>query len=243
MRTQLAMLGTLMSLLLSSASGCNHVSGNGIVGSDNHITRDFKVGYFDKIDASIVANITFVQSDSNSLQIYGSDNIVELIGVEVKDNTLYLKMKKKVSIKKGKTQITISSPDLKSIQMSGVGNLAINETLNTPSLAINNGGVGNINIKQIICTDLNIQTSGVGNVTVSGKAQNANLSSDGVGNIKAAELEAENVKAGSNGVGNISCFATTSISARVNGVGNISYKGNPKTKDLKKNGVGNIKQK
>ena len=62
---------------------------------------------------------------------------------------------------------------------------------------------------------------GVGNVNLKGKVVNANLSSKGVGDVEATDLEATHVKASSNGVGNISCNATQSLDAAVKGVGTI----------------------
>lgn len=82
---------------------------------------------------------------------------------------------------------------------------------------------------------------GVGDVSVKGKTVNANLTSKGVGDVEAADLEAENVKASSNGVGNITCYATQSLNAAVKGVGSINYKGDPIQKTFSKKGVGSIK--
>lgn len=242
MKTKSILLIAIVVGLIASSSRCVNIN-DGITPSKNYITRDYKVGNFSKLDILTVANIDYTPSTdgTTSLQIYGPDNIVELVNVDVKDDMLTLSMKKK-NIKKSNLKITISSPDLQYAKSSGVGDLTINGTLKTANLTIKNEGVGNIKINHVSCTELDIHTEGVGNVTVQGKAEKVSLVSQGVGNINASGLESRAVTALSEGVGNISCHATESIHASAHGVGNISYKGNPKEKDLKKSGIGSIKE-
>jgi hypothetical protein len=233
-----------IAIVLLTTSSCCAGFAKGIRPSKNYITRDFKIGHFDKLDLTTVADVYYTQSTdgSVSLQIYGSDNLVELVNVEVKDSTLILSMKKK-NIKKVDLKINISSPDLQRIKSRGVGNLHIKDKMETTDLTIRNEGVGNIKINDISCRELDLNVEGVGNVNIQGKAEKVSLVSQGVGNIDAANLESKSVTATSSGVGNISCYATQSINAEVSGVGNISYKGNPTDKQLKKSGIGSIKQK
>lgn len=242
MKAKRIILSSILGVLLITVGSCSFISG-GISGSKNYITRDFNVKDFDKINVSTVANICYSQSTdgTTSLSIYGSDNLVDLVDVEIKNKTLYMNMKK-TNIKNGNVIISISSPNLYELNSSGIGNFSAEELLKTTTLKIINDGVGNIRINQMVCDDFEINSSGVGNATVEGKAENAILTCSGVGNINAANLEVENAKIESDGVGNISCYATNSIYARTNGVGNIRYKGNPTKKDLKKSGVGSIKQ-
>lgn len=243
MKTKSILLVAILLAALTTSSRCVSI-GNGITPSKNYITRDFKVGDFDKLDISTVADISYTQSTDNStsLQIYGSDNLVELLKVDVKDSTLIISAQKR-NINKSDLKIRISSPTLQHVKTSGVGNFNIKERVEATNLTIKNDGVGDVKINDVTCTELNIRTEGVGNVSVKGKAEKVSLISQGVGNINASELESDSVIATSDGVGNISCYAKKSINAKVNGVGNISYKGNPTDKQLKKNGIGSIKHK
>lgn len=243
MKTKTILILATVLVFLTTSCRCVNI-GDGITGSKNYITRDFKVSNFDNLNLGTVADVYYTQStdDTWSLQIYGSDNIVELVDVEVKDNTLYLNMKKK-NIKKSNLKINISSPNLQKVKTHGVGNFIIKEKFQGTSLSIKNEGVGDIKINDINCTDLEVRVEGVGNSAIKGKVDRAKLCTDGVGNIDADELISDSVTATTNGVGNISCYAKQSINAKVNGIGSISYKGNPANKQTKKNGIGSIKQK
>ena len=236
----------LIIFLTGLLTGCTFISerAEGIAPSKNYITRDYQIKDFNSIDATTVGDIYYTQSTDgkSSLQIYGPDNFVKLIQVSVKGNTLILAMDKHKKIKNAKKlKITISSPDLNRIQFKGVGNIHIDNKFVTGRLDIESKGVGDVNIQELDCQNLTVNSMGVGNVNLKGKAVNANLSSKGVGDVEATDLEATHVKASSNGVGNISCNATQSLDAAVKGVGSINYKGNPAQKTFCKKGVGSIK--
>lgn len=232
-----------MALVLALLSSCTIMS-DSIKPSKNLITRNYKVKDFSKIEAGTVGDIYYTQSaDSNiSVQIYGPDNIVELIKVSVKDQTLLLEMEKTNKIRNSsKLKIMISSPELDLIAFKGVGDVHIKNGLNTGKLEIDSKGVGDINIQSLTCEDLHIDSKGVGDVKIQGTAKNVYLDSKGVGDIDAGDLKAENVNADSKGVGDITCHAVRSISASSKGVGSIKYKGSPEIKELSKKGIGSIK--
>lgn len=234
----------MLTIAILNSSCMDFINVNGISGSKNYITRDYKIDGFNKIKSSTICKVSYTQSTdgTSSLQVYGSDNIVELVNVEIKDSTLVINMLKK-NIKDSKLEIRISSPEIFSIKSEGVGNFTIKDKVETPELTVKNEGVGNVKIQNIICDNLKMYTNGVGNATLKGTAKNVTLASQGIGNIDADELIGENVEAKSEGIGNVSCYATSSLTAKVEGIGNITYKGNPAQKNLKKEGIGSIKKK
>lgn len=238
-------IALLVAILTVSITGMSCISGGGgIAPSDNYITRNYKVTEFDKVDISTVANIYYTQSEdgTTSLEIYGPDNIIELMEVAIAENTLLLSMKKKnIGNIKG-MKVMISTPHLDSFITRGVGNAYIENGLTTQSLRVVNEGVGNIKFQSLACQSLDVSSIGVGNLELIGKCKSASLSSKGVGNLKAERLECEQLDVTSEGVGNITCHASESLSATTRGIGNIRYAGNPKEKRLNKMGIGSIKQ-
>lgn len=223
-------------------SSCNVMNGS-IQPSKNNITRDYKVNEFNQIEATTVGDVFYTQSTDGktTVQIYGPDNFVNLVQVGVKNGMLLLTMEKHNQVKNGKLKITISSPDLNRIDFKGVGDISIEDKLNTAKLDVESKGVGDININDLTCNELMVSSMGVGDVKLKGKVQSATLYSKGVGDIDANELEAARVDASSKGVGDISCYATESLKASVKGVGSIQYKGNPAEKSFDKGGIGSIK--
>ncbi len=232
------LIATLSIILLNS----NVLAGN-TESDNNYITREYKITPFDRIEANTVANIIFTQSTDGkaTLKIYGREDIVELVNVDLKGGVLKLGFDKQVKTKNYKLTITISSPTLSSVYFKGVGDILIENGLKTSSLNINSQGVGNVKLYSLDCDDITIESSGVGNVELTGTAKKAFLDSKGVGNIDAADLVSSYVDASCKGVGNITCHATETIDASVKGVGSIKYKGNPTNKNIEKKGFGSIK--
>ena len=77
---------------------------------------------------SIIQQSTDGKTD---LQIYGPDNIVALIQVAVKDNTLFLSIDKSKKVRNfKKMKITITSPTLNGISFKGVGDVHIEKWIN-----------------------------------------------------------------------------------------------------------------
>ena len=180
MKTIFRMLSVLL-LTTGLLSSCIQI-GEGIQPSKKLITRDYKVKEFNKIDAGTVGNIYYTQSTDGKtdLQIYGPDNIVALIQVAVKDNTLFLSIDKSKKVRNfKKMKITITSPTLNGISFKGVGDVHIENGLTTDNLDIESKGVGNVDIQSLTCQKLNVQSMGVGDVKLEGTAQIAALHSKG----------------------------------------------------------------
>ena len=244
MKTSLKHLTGLFSLLFIATSCIGNMQDR-ITGSKNHITKEVKTKSFNTIESTLVGDIIFSQSADSSaaVKIYGSDNIIALTNIYVKDETLFLDMKHKKRIRKGdKLKITINSPDLKALYLKGVGNALLKGIIQTNKLTLNLEGVGNIEAKSIKCGSIEASTQGVGNIEISGTVGKANYQSDGVGNIEAYNLKADSVHASLNGVGGINCYADKFIKASSNGIGNINYKGTPAQAQINRQGIGKIKR-
>lgn len=236
---------TMILSIMVFLSSCIFDGGNYITPSNNYITRNYKVTEFNKLNITTVGNVFYTQSKDGktSVEIYGPDNIIDLIDASITDNTLVLSMQHKNKVRNvKKMKIMITTPELNGITFNGVGNVNIDEGLTTSILSVNQHGVGDVNINSLVCEEVTVSSTGVGNTKVNGTAKMASLSARGVGNIEAEDLEADKVTASSQGVGNISCYAKESIAASATGVGNIRYKGSPQDKQINKSGIGSIKQ-
>lgn len=184
-----------------------------------------------------------------TVQIYGPDNIVELMETSVSGRTLTIKFKKNTSISNsGKLEIRVSSPSLKHLSIYGSGNTTFTNGIKShdelqmsiygsgnisgnsfscTKLAARIYGSGNVNLKRISTSDTQVNISGSGNVLLDGKSTEAEYHIAGSGDINATELKVENVNARISGSGSIRCYATENLTGGVSGSGNVAYKGNP----------------
>ena len=65
-----------------------------VKGSKNYITKKENLENFNDISMSGSANIIYQQDSCSHIEVYGSDNIVELLEITVNGETLNIKFKK-----------------------------------------------------------------------------------------------------------------------------------------------------
>lgn len=213
--------------------------------SGNIVRNEYKMDAFNKIDIDLVAKVKFVQSVDGDYRVLlrCPDNYVNLFEFKVDDGELEMGFAENIhkGIEANDVSIIVCSPALLQLESEGTAVIVI-DSLTTPSLHIDSEGVGNVTINGLHVEALKVESSGVGNILLTGQAKSVSLECDGVGNINAEKLTAAEVEAEVNGVGNISCFASERIKGIINGVGSLKYGGNPRQKDLHRNGVGKISE-
>lgn len=241
--------GTLLAFTVTSC-----FNGPIVKGSKNYITKEVDIEDFSNIHVSGSAEIIYRQDTCYHIEIYGSDNIVDLMETTVNNGKLIVKYKKNVTIiDRGKLEIKVSSPDLNSLTLSGSGGISFANGIRTEGdlavtingsgnlkgsdlqcrqLAVAIHGSGNVKLQQINSEACSANIAGSGNINMKGRSNEAQYRISGSGDIKAADLEAEVVSANISGSGSITCYATQNLSGGISGSGSVGYKGNPPTIDF-----------
>lgn len=206
--------------------------------------RSFPVSSFSNIESNTIGNIIFTQSPTTSVTAEGSAELIDLLQISVKNNTLVIDSKNKVwRNRRGNTrlEIRISSPNIREFENDGVGNVTFNGKIQTPEFKITSNGVGNFKASNVDCSRILIESDGVGNITLGGKTDYLKIDSDGVGNISTEDLDAKTAIVSSDGVGNVRVYSTESIDIEADGIGNVTYYGNPANKHISKDGIGKVR--
>ena len=149
---------SMLLLIIGACSQTKQVSG-----SSNYITKDIRVGSFSKIKSMSSSDIVYTQKQGTpTVQIYGPDNIVQLLETTVEGKTLVVKFKKNSSIRNsGKLEIRVSSPSLNHLSIYGSGNTTFTNGMESnDDLEICIYGSGNINGTNFSCTKLSTHIYG-----------------------------------------------------------------------------------
>ena len=164
-----------------------------------NVSEDCKVGEFSAINLQSVGNIVFTQSDTYSCRMEGPFEYVDKTKVTVKGETLVIEYKQK-NVKNVKNlTFYITAPDLNNVKIDGVGNFNARESLKLKNITFKLDGVGNCEVKNLRCDEVQLivdgvgNMDGVGNITLSGKADRASLKRDGVGRINHKKLKCPDV--------------------------------------------------
>lgn len=215
--------------------------------AQNRITnKNFNVDNFTEIESNTIGNIFLKQSSETSVRAEGSEEILGKLKVSVNNGRLKIDMDrqlfKRIRKSNRRLNIYISTPNIETLENNGVGNITFQGKFNSPRLDIFSDGVGNLKAENLDIDQVNVDTDGVGNISLAGKTNSIIIHSDGIGNVDTQELHAQKAHIVSNGVGNVSCFASEVVEVDASGVGNVTYYGNPKDKNITKDGVGKVRE-
>jgi hypothetical protein len=176
-------------------TSCDEIKGDGNVVTVERVASDFSA-----ITIDGVANVNVLQSEFYKVEVTTDGNLQEFVSAEMKNNVLFIKTESNVNLNPTKLMVDVYLPELKSIDLNGVGNVKLS-----------NGSA----------SDLSISLSGVGNIDAQDyQVENIVIDQSGVGNAK---IWATNSLSGSlSGVGSISYKGNPMLKVDVSGIGKLS---------------------
>lgn len=214
--TSIFLLTTVLSACAQSYShhfnsGNSWLGGKEVKASKNYVTKQIKVSDFDQIAVSGSHDVTYTQqSGKPKVEIYTSDNIVDLLDIYVKNGKLNLGFKKNVKVSYNKLEIRVTSEDLNAVNVAGSGDFKFTNGLKTDQLKMNVAGSGDITASNIQCSqEFTANVAGSGDIECKQlKAADMDISVAGSGDLK------------------IENALVTSVNASVAGSGTVKISGN-----------------
>ena len=172
-----------IALLAFSTTACSqqHTYRSGGFGSKtvkaskNYVTKDIKVDNFTKLSVAGSPDVTYTQkSGKPTVEVYTSDNIVDLLDIRVKDNTLYIGFKKNVSVSYNKLEVRVSAEKLNGIAVAGSGDVELKNGLKTDNLKISVAGSGDMKLNNVTANFTKASVAGSGTAILSGSTKKLN---------------------------------------------------------------------
>jgi len=207
--------------------------------------KEIKLTSFSEVKFEGSAQWVLIPSDREKLIIESkSADVFDYIDIDQNGSLLIISATdKNKNITKLFKSVTIKVyfKSLKSVSLSGTGSVKCNEKFNASKLTATLRGSGNMYL-DVQCSEFIGNMYGTGELNVSGTANESIVRVEGVGGFDGYEFIASDMDVTVSGVGGAKIHATDRLTATLNGVGSIRYKGEPNTKNLNVNGVGNIKK-
>ena len=226
-------LGILIILALT-LNGC--VS-NCITGSGNKITQERNVSKFNSVSFSGSGNVNIIQDGTTRLKLSGDDNILDKVETYVQDDVLYIKPKQCVS---GNIDAYVNMDTIRSINLSGSGNIIGSTKIVSDDLSLKISGSGKI-MAGLEAKKLEITTTGSGESTLIGTADDYTYDSSGSGKFFAYNLITKRGKIRITGSGTAETTAQETLDVTISGSGTVYYKGNA-TVNQNVSGSGSVKK-
>ena len=198
-------------------------TGNGVATEMTLVVKDF-----DALSVPAMIDVVYTQTPGDqSLTFTCDENLVDLTP-------------------RVNTVLTVNSPVLNSVKLSGSGDCTINSPISAEDgFKVSTSGSGDIEINgDVTCKSFSASTSGSGEIEISGiKSKSAEFTTTGSGDIEVDMITADRIKASTSGKGSISlvCKDAGDIEARTSGSGSIYLSGNARSLDQKSSGSGRVK--
>jgi Putative auto-transporter adhesin, head GIN domain len=208
---------------LNLLTGCFfNIGGSGIRGSGVFKTQSRPVAGFSSIFFKSEGKVIVNQTGKESLTIRAEDNILPLLESTVTNRVLYLG--------------TVNNTDIDPTK-------TIEFVLEVKTLeGLNIDGVSSVEAKNIQSKQLAVSLRGVGNVTISGKANVLDLDLSGVGSYEGAAFKTKQTVVRSRGVGSAVINASEQLDADLSGIGSVEYIGSPQVQRSGQ-GLGSVKKR
>ncbi len=241
---KLSLVAFLFATTFANAQNWDWGNTEKIKGNGNQKTDKRNTPEYDDIKLQGFYDIDLVAGKEGEITVQAEENLMPFIKVEVEGTTLKIYQEKGKNLQPSKSMkilITVPFEKISSVSLSGSGDVNTKNQIKADKFTATLSGSGDVNL-DIDATDLEAKLSGSGDVRLKGKADKLTARISGSGDITADDLVSKDVDAGISGSGDIKVNCSESLSARVSGSGDIFYKGEPKVKDTKVSGSGNIKR-
>jgi len=217
------------------------INGNGILIETEHIFNtpfDYVV-----LENNLIDNLQIEQvaNNTSSMLISGDGNIVNRIHYELRDGKLYLSSHGRHRHHSNNNLIVrLQIPSLKGVKIKTMSDVTMNNTFISDEFEIDTKGTGKFRADSLIVKSLKVEAEGIGSIILAGTADNAIFELEGAGKIDASELLSNSVVASVKGIGSIRCNPVDYFKGRSHGIGSITYKTEPKQKNISTVRIGRI---
>ncbi len=199
----------------------------GIRGKGKTISETRNASGFNRVSISEDANVYFVQDSVYSVEVSAQENIIRVVETKVKGSELQITFTRNVW-EHEEIKVVVHAPDLVGVNISGRGDVIVENVLKSNSLSMELSGSGNVTLAALESSSLKINTSGLSNVKVrGGKVNSENINVSGLGDVDLLSVEASYNKTNISGTGDVKVNVTEDLDVTISGTGNVSYKGRP----------------
>ncbi len=189
-------------------------------------TESRDLATFSKIHLDGIGDVEYIVDPTFKIEITTHIDLMHDIQTSIKNGELHIDMRsnnKKIK----ELSYRVYAPEIVEFKVKGVGNITSLDPIDVDHLTVLQDGVGSINLSDIMAGSIYARMSDVGDIQLSGRAEEVSYRMDGVGSIKGFGLEAVTGEARLEGVGDIEINVSNELTILHDGIGKVYYIGNP----------------
>ena len=226
-------------LLVLCLAGCVSVHmglPGSVVGKGTPETYEIKVGEYSAVRIDGFCNVDYYSAPSDTVTLRIHPNLREYFQVEVQNGELIVRTTRRINLTDFRTPVlTVSVPVLERLDIRGAGGFTAYDAITADSFTFKVSGASTGSAKLDV-NSLNTDLSGAGSFTLSGRADTAEMTMSGAGELDALELNVQSASVRFSGAGAVSVNVSENLSINASGMGVVNYKGGAVT-DIRRSGM------
>lgn len=180
------------------------------------VSRDFPWTASDRLEVNDVAEITYIQGPVAKLTIEAPKSVLD--NIEIEDGTI---SRDGGHGWDGKLKVTLTAPNVHRFEL---------------------GGVQSLTLRQFDQQDLEINLSGTGSVTGTGKVKALSLDISGAGSADLSGMQMDEAEVSLSGAGSAKLGPRSSANIAISGIGGVELTRKPANLSTSISGLGQVKQ-
>lgn len=210
------------------------IRGNGNISEENRSASSFN-----SISATEGIEVIISLGDNESIRVEADENVIKYIKTDIKENKLRVHVENGVQLKDCTKKVYVTYKKLNEIKASSGGSLKATESIAANNLDLSASSGGHLKL-ELNVENLEASVSSGGIMKLKGNSVNIDLSASSGGILKASDLNGESCDSdvSSGGILNIGEFASIDADASSGGI--LTYRGEPKEKDISKSSGGHV---
>ena len=207
-------------------------------------TQDRRLTGFHAISLSASFDLYITQGGSESVKVEAPGDLMDKIITEVDGDVLKIRTKNSTfnwgnMFSNKRIVIHVSVKDIRSIGISGSGDVFFKDGIRADKLEIHVSGSGDVAGK-VAAKTLQVSVTGSGDISLSGSAENSTVGMSGSGDFSGRNLVTAISTVRVSGSGDVTVNATQRLDARISGSGDIRYTGGASQVSTSSSGSGDI---
>jgi hypothetical protein len=220
-----------IAIIAINVSGCVLINiGNlgSITARGNHEIYEINVGSYKAIKITGACDIRYYSAPSDTVTLAIQSNVREYYIIEVINYELIVRTTRNISFGSDNIPVlTISTPSLNKMNLSGAGTLTTYDKMNTHSFDMKMNGAYNGNAEFDV-ERLSVEIAGAAKIDLSGRADTANFRLLGASEVNAFSLQTQNAAVDLAGAGTIRISCSDELTINASGASTIEYRGSPR---------------
>lgn len=228
----------VLALVLLLSSGCVVNVQDSIRGDGKVVTQKREVSIFTGVKVGSGIDVFLTQGETQSVEVEADENLQEWIRTEVEGSVLHIYTEKVIRLAKTK-RVNITVKTIDKIDISSAGDVTGLSKFKTDNLDIDMSSAGDLDF-EVEANEIKLSISSAGDVNLKGKANKLNADLSSAGDLDAYDLEVKEGDISVSSAGSARVFVTEEASFRCSSAGNISYKGEPRIREINTSSAGSV---